>query len=311
MYERSAPSARDARTQLLCFATIYLVWGSSFLISKIMVAHLPVLLSAGVRFVGGGLLLMALALWRGDSFPRGLIEWRHCVVMSVLTIMISTGINTFALRVLPSNQSALLNSSSALWIALLGTLGPRGHKLSLTTKLGLTLGFLGVGCVLWPRGGFVLEHFGWQLAVIAGCLSWATGTLYYRTFSPRTSPLMFTAMQMLTGGSILLGFSLLAGDSARWSWAPAGILSLLYLTLISSCLAYGAYIWLMRNTTPAKLGTYAYVNPLIATVLGWAVLGETLGWVQVFGTGIILAGVVLITLFDKAKGSAPSAKRSG
>ena len=311
MTRRSSLPFSFATTRYLAFATIYFVWGSSVLASKIMVQHLPVLLSAGVRFLVGGTLLTVLARLRREAFPAGPVEWRHCAVMALFTIMLSTAINAFALRVLPSNQSALLNSSSALWIALLGTLGPRGHRLSGVTKVGLTLGFLGVGCVLVPRGGFVGEHFGWQLAVVVGCLSWACGTLYYRTIGPRTAPLMFTAMQMLIGGIVLLVIGLGAGDAARWSWSLEGMLAFGYLTLFSSSLAYLAYIWLMRNTTPAKLGTYAYVNPAIATVLGWAVLGETLGFVQVVGTLVILAGVTLITLFDTARLPSPTAKRSG
>ena len=293
------------------FAVIYLVWGSSFLASKIMVQHLPVLLATSVRFLIGGTLLCAIARLRGESFPLSGREWRHCAVMATLTILMSTGVNTYALRVIPSNQSALLNSSSALWIALLGTLGPGGHRLSPATRVGLALGFLGVGCVLWPRGGFVTAHLGWQLGIIFGCLCWASGTLYYRSMSPRTPPLMFTAMQMAIGGLVLLVAGLLAGDTGRWSWAPAGLASLAYVALMSSALGYCAYIWLMRNTTPARLGTYGYVNPAIATVLGWAVLGETLSGVQVLGTLVILAGVTLITVFDTARTSAPTAKRAG
>ena len=311
MTTRSSLPFSESTTRKLAFATIYLVWGSSFLASKIMVQHLPVLLTAGVRFLVGGALLAALSRWRREPYPAGLIEWRHCAVMALLTVILSNGINSYALRVLPSNQSALLNSSSALWIALLGTVGPRGHRLSAVTRVGLTLGFIGVGCVLWPKGGFVVEHFGWQIAVVAGCLAWALGTLYYRLSTPRTAPLMFTAMQMMTGGLALFVAGIVNGDAARWSWAPQGIAAFLYLTLVSSAFAYCAYIWLMRNTTPAKLGTYAYVNPAIATVLGWAVLGETLGRVQVAGTLVILAGVLLITVFDTARASAPTAKRSG
>ena len=311
MTRRSSLPFSEPTTRYLAFGTIYLVWGSSFLASKIMVQHLPVLFTAGVRFLVGGALLAAAARWRREPFPRGLVEWRHCAVMALLTVILSNGINSYALRVLPSNQSALLNSSSALWIAILGTLGARGHSLSGITKIGLTLGFIGVGCVLVPRGGFIGEHFGWQVAVVAGCLAWALGTLYYRLASPRTAPLMFTAMQMMSGGLVLFLAGLATGDAARWSWAADGIIAFLYLTFVSSAFAYVAYIWLMRNTTPAKLGTYAYVNPAIATVLGWAVLGETLGRVQVAGTLVILAGVLLITVFDTARAPAPTAKRSG
>lgn len=293
------------------FAIIYVVWGSSFMASKIMVQYLPVLLATSVRFLIGGSLLCLIARLRGEAFPAGAREWRHCAVMAGLTILMSTGVNTYALRVIPSNQSALLNSSSALWIALLGTLGPGGHRLSAATRVGLALGFVGVGCVLWPRGGFVSAHLGWQLGIVFGCLCWASGTLYYRSMRPRTPPLMFTAMQMAIGGVVLLVSGWIAGDAARWSWAPAGLASLAYVALMSSALGYCAYIWLMRNTTPARLGTYGYVNPAIATVLGWAVLGETLSGLQVLGTLVILAGVTLITVFDTARGSAPTAKRAG
>lgn len=306
-----SPTHSHQTTRRLAFATVYLVWGSSFLASKVMVQHLPVILSAGVRFLIAGALLGLLARWRGEAPPATPREWRHCAVMALFTVILSTCVNAYALRVLPSNQSALLNASTALWIPLLGTLGPRGQRLSGATRIGLVLGFVGVGCVLWPRGGFVMAHFGWQVAVVAACLSWALGALYYRSVAPRTAPLMFTSMQMLCGGSVLLATGIGLREAALWTWAPSGILSFAYLTLASSALAYCAYIWLLRNTTPAKLGTYAYVNPAIATGLGWAVLGETLGPVQIAGTLVILGSVTLITVFDSAGAPPPDASRPG
>jgi drug/metabolite transporter (DMT)-like permease len=153
-----------------------------------------------------------------------------------------------------------------------------------------------VALVLWPRGGFSAAHLGWQLAIIGGCVGWAGATLYHRLVKPSTAPLMFTALQMLVGGLATAALGLLGGDAAEWRFTVRGHLALLYLVLFSSCLAYTAFAYLMPRTTPARLGTYAYVNPVVAAVVGWALLGETLGGLQLVGSAVIVLGVALVTL---------------
>jgi drug/metabolite transporter (DMT)-like permease len=128
------------------------------------------------------------------------------------------------------------------------------------------------------------------------CLAWSLGTLYYRNIDTALSSLMFTAWQMLIGGLMLLTTAILHGDPAHWSPNVPGFVSLAYLTLFSSCLAYTAYGWLMLNTSPAIIGTYSYVNPAIAAYLGWQFLHENLSGVQLAGMVIIIVGVVLLTV---------------
>lgn len=279
-----------------CFAVIYLVWGSSYLAMRVGVQHLAPLTFAGVRFVLAGVLLATFAALRGARLPRNAREWQRVAVMGLLTVLLSNGINNWAIQWVPSNQSALLNATSAFWIAGLGTLGPRGHSLSTRSQVGLFIGFLGAALILWPHGGLNFESLGPQLAIIVACLSWALGTLYYRSVRVETDPLMFTALQMLIGGLLMLATGAATLSLGTWEWTWPGVGTLLYLTVFSSCLAYTAYAWLMVNTTPDRLATYSYVNPAVAAVLGWLVLGEHLSAVQIVGMVVILAGVILLTL---------------
>jgi drug/metabolite transporter (DMT)-like permease len=287
---------RSTPLVLGAFAVLYLVWGSSFVATKIMVTDLPPLLAAGLRFTAAGLLLGLVAAALGARLPKVATEWRHALVMGVLMVVVSNGINNVAMQYVASNQSALLNATAAFWIAILGTVGSRGHALSTRTRIGLAIGFVGVALILWPRGGFSGSNLGWQLAILAGCIGWAGATLYHRLAKPTTPALLFTSMQMLLGGLLTTGIGLAAGDAAEWHFTVKGHLALLYLTLFSSCLAYTAFAYLLPRTTPARLGTYAYVNPAVAAVVGWLLLGETLSGAQLAGSAVIVLGVALVTL---------------
>jgi drug/metabolite transporter (DMT)-like permease len=298
--ERSSPTLIYA-----AFAAIYLIWGTSFAATKFMVHDLPPLFAGGVRFILAGLLLVGFARLRGAALPEDAREWRHVAVMGLLHVVLSAGVNVLALRHVPSNQSALLNTSSALWIPLLGSLGVRGHPLTARVSVGLVLGATGVVLLMVPKGGLSLSHFGWQLIIIAACFCWALGTLYYRSVRSKTASLMFVGLQMLMGGSVLATTGAAMGDVARWQWTVQGLAGLAFLTIMSSCVAYTSFGYLMRHVTPARLSTYGYVNPAIAAVVGWLLLGERMSGVQIVGTAVILVGVVLVSL-PAADAAAPT-----
>ena len=135
-----------------------------------------------------------------------------------------------------------------------------------------------------------------QGCALLGCLSWSLGTLYYRSLETRVSPLLLTAMQMWFGGAMMFAWGLASGDVARWHMDPAGLGAFAYLTLCSSCLAYTAYGWLSRHTRPVLIGTYSYVNPMIAAFLGWQFLDEHLSATQLGGMLIVIVGVLCVTL---------------
>ena len=291
---------RDPRHSVklaLALSTIYLVWGSSFLFSKIAVANLPPALFSGIRFITAGILLALIArIWGGSSWPVRPIEWRHVIITGFFMILVSNGLNMWAIQFLPSNQSALLNSTPAFWIAGLGVFGKRGHPLTRWAVLGLVIGFLGVVLMLIPKGFLSTQSLFAQAGVLTGCLSWSLGTLYYRSIDTHLSSLMFMALQMLMGGLMLLGIGIVHGDVAHWVPDASGLIALFYLTFFSSCLAYTAYGWLSLNAAPALIGTYGYVNPAIAAFLGWQFLHEHLSGAQLAGMVIIIVGVSILTL---------------
>ena len=281
----------------LCLGTIYMVWGSSFLFSKIAVNNLPIALFSAIRFLTAGTLLALVArFWGGHPFPSRPIEWRHVLIAGFFMVFASNGLNTWAIHYIPTNQSALLNGTAAFWIAGLGVFGRRGHPLTRWAVLGMIIGFAGTALMMIPKGGMRASSLLAQLGVLTACGAWALGTLYYRSIDTNLSSLMFMAMQMCRGGLMLLIVAVAHGDPARWSPNPAGLAALCYLTFFSSCLAYTAYGWLSLNATPALIGTYGYVNPAIASFLGWHFLDEHLSNVQLVGMVIIIAAVCILTL---------------
>ena len=279
---------------IAAFAVVYFVWGSTYLAIRIAVMDVPPGLLAGIRFLVAGLILGAIALAQGHRIPRDVRVWRVSAVMGVALIVIGNGVVTWAEQWVPSNQTALIIASSALWMAWFGTFGPRGTPLSVWTKLGLAVGFAGVGLLMLPgatgESGLLIP----MLAILCSSMAWCGGTIYGRNAGIDVPPLMFAACQMLIGGGILTVSGVSAGELGRVEWTNAGLIGLAYLTLIGSCLAYGTYMWLIRHTTPARLATVAYVNPVVATVLGWWVLDERLVGLQLAGMAVILVGVVMV-----------------
>jgi drug/metabolite transporter (DMT)-like permease len=296
----------------LSFASIYLVWGSSFAATKFMVHELPPYLAGAARFTVAGLLLSLVAMLIGQSAPRARREWRHIAIMGLSQVVLSSGLTVLAMRHVASNQAALLNSSSALWIPLLGAIGIPRHPLTARVAAGIAIGFLGLALLLWPKGGFAFGDFGWQLVIVGACFAWALGTLYFRGIRTTTPMLMFVALEMLLGGVMLgvIGFAL--GEGPRWHYDGPGLAALGFLMLFSSGLAYTAFGYLMAHTTPAQLSTYAYVNPVIAAAIGWLLLGERMSAAQLGGTAVILLGVVIVSLPDGAPvRTAPPAEPTG
>lgn len=279
-----------------CFALVYLVWGSSFLIVRIGVTDLPPLLFASLRSLIGGLLLLAFAMHRGNRLPRTLHEWLQIAFFSLVLIAFSSGSTTYALKHIASNEVALLNASMALWIAGLGTLGVQGQKLSVPSLIGLCIGFVGVALLVWPAQSQLSPQLGWQLLVLFAAFVWAGGTVLYRNSTLLVGTIAFNAMIMLVGSAMLGTAGIASGELPRWHWEWRGVLALLFLAVFTSALTYSAFTWLMKNARTDHVATFAYVNPAIATVLGWLVLGESLTPQQVLGMMVALAGVVLVTM---------------
>ncbi len=285
---------------IVAFAAVWLIWGSTYLAIRVGVQELPAALFAGVRFIFAGVLLALYAGWRGQKIPRDATEWKYLVVSALLLFVVANGLVVWGEQWVPSNQTALIVATTALWLAWFGALGQHGHKPSLRTVLGLALGFLGVAVLLLPGNGFVLDHLTAQLALLLASLSWAVGSIYLKRARPATPPFMSAAMQSLIAGAVLCTIGVANGEIPRWTWTHDAMASLAYLIVFGSCFGYAAYAWLLHEVSPATLGTYAYVNPAIAVVLGWWWLDERLDAVQLGGMAVILLGVLLVSLPGRA-----------
>ena len=279
----------------VAFAIVYLVWGSTYLAIRVGVQSLPPWLFAGVRFLLAGALMLAYARWRGAQLPVSRRDWLNITVTGLLMLVAGNGLVTWSEQWVESNQAALIVATSALWIAWIGTWGAQGERLNRLTLLGLGLGFGGVAVLvqsgLTLRTAPPLAYAALSLAP----LTWAAGSVWSRRAPVACPPFMTAALQMLIAGVVMTAAGLLLGEPARWHNEPLALGALVYLVLFGSCLAYGAYLWLVHEVPPARLGTYAYVNPAVAVALGWWLLDEHLNATQVLGTLIILAGVLLVT----------------
>lgn len=286
---------RQQRLLVLCLATVYLVWGTTYIATRVGVLNLPPFLFGGVRFLLGGALLLAVAFWRGFRLGQARGQWRHLFVLSLLGVALCNGLQVWAMQWVPSHTSALLNASSALWIVVFGLSGRRAYRPDTRAITGLLIGFAGTALLIWPSGpGAQATPLLPQLVILLGCIVWSLATIYMRNHSLDLDLFALVGLQMTMGGAWMTLAGLGTGELARWHWSSAGFIALAYLVVFSCCFAYTAYAWLARHATPAQTGTYSYINPAIAAVVGYLVLGETLSPVQMVGAVVILGGVLMI-----------------
>jgi drug/metabolite transporter (DMT)-like permease len=284
------------RMLVLCLAAVYIVWGTSYVATRVGVLNLPPLLFGGVRFLIAGMGLTAIALWRGFRPAVLAGQWRHLLVLSVLGIALSNGLQIWAMQWVQANTSALLNASCALWIVLFGLTGRRAHHPGARTVAGLVIGFAGTALLVWPAGGAtaVSAPLVPQLMILGSCIVWSLGTIYMRNHALGIDLFALMGTQMLLGGVWMVAVGMLRGEPAQWEWSRPGALALVYLVVFSACLAYLAYAWLARHATPAQVGTYSYVNPALAALVGYVGLDERMTPMQMGGAAVILAGVLMI-----------------
>ena len=285
---------------LLAFAVIYVVWGSTYLAIRVVVETMPPFLSAAARFLVAGMLFLAFLVWRGVPVPTAR-EWKHATVTGLLLCVGGNGLVVWAEKSISSGLAALLVALTPVWFALLDWIRPGGKRPEFKTVLGIGIGFAGV--ILLVKGRSAADSNGGSLiaslAVVVAGISWAAGSLYARHAGKAGSPWMNAAAQMICGGAALLVLSVVLAEPPRVQWSAISarsIIALIYLIVFGSWLGFSTYVWLLRASTPSRVSTYAYVNPVIAVFLGWLILGETVSGRMITGALIVVAGVVAITL---------------
>jgi drug/metabolite transporter (DMT)-like permease len=281
----------------LAFATVYLIWGSTYIAILFAIQSIPPFLMASGRFLIAGGVLYAWAWWRGAPRPRP-AQWGWALLLGALFFLVSNGTVVWVEQWLPSGLTALIVAMVSVWTALLEWLRPSGARPPGMVLTGIVFGFLGVAVLVLPGrvGGGHVPTFP-ALLLVASTFGWALASVLSRGADLPSSTALAAGMEMLAGGTLLLIASLLAGDWARFD--PAGIsiksaLSFLFLVLLGSLVTFTAYAWLLRVSTPNKVATAGYVNPMVAVFLGWAFAGEALTLRSLLASFIIVVSVALI-----------------
>ncbi len=285
----------SSRARLIAaFAAIYVFWGGTFLAIRYAVAEVPPLLTIAIRCLGGAAILYAWFAASGRLERSTAAQWRVAAVAGALLFVGCHGVLAWAEQRVSSGQAALFMTSIPLGLVLLDTL--RQRRLPPTRVLaGLALGTLGIAVLTSGAGassGTLLD----RVALVLSGFAWAAGSLVARHGARPASAVQSTAMQLAAGGAAVLAASIGGGELARWSplqTSPRAVASLVFLVLFGTVVAFAAYTWLLRVTTPAAVGSYAFVNPVIALGLAWAVGDETMSGRTLAAAALVVGAVVL------------------
>ncbi|MGY1411177.1 MULTISPECIES: drug/metabolite exporter YedA [unclassified Luteimonas] len=301
----AGPASASPLAIVLALSAVYLVWGSTYLAIRFALeGGWPPLLMGGVRFVIAGSFLYTVLRLRGMPAPTRM-QWRNAAFVGVLLLAVGNGLVCVAEQTVSSGLAAVAVASMPLWMALFAAL--RGERPRRVEWLGLAIGFAGVA---WLNAGSSLSATpGGLVALLVAAVAWAYGSVWSRG-RDLPSPFMGAAAQMLCGGVVMLVVGLALGERFD-GWPDArGLLSVGYLASIGSLVGFSAYIWLLHHVRPALAGSYAYVNPVIAVLLGAWLAGERFGAQDIGAMGVVLLGVVAITL-ARSRRPAPTVPPAG
>lgn len=294
----SHPRTAPPSAIFFAFAAIYLIWGSTYLAIRVAVATMPPFAMAGMRFIAAGSLLFAWLWFRGRAraTPR---QWRDNFLVAILLLLGGNAVVVWAEQKIPSGMTTLLISLSPLYMVLFDWALPQGTRPTFATALGLALGFGGVLFLMTGHSadGATLDI--WRcLGLLGSSICWAAGSLLSRYARDPAEPLTGATLQMLTGGVLMLLVGMARGETANFHFrdvTPRSFTAWVYLVVAGSLIAYPAYVYLLKHSTPARVSTYSYVNPVVAVFLGWLILGEPVTGRTLVASVIIIAAVAIIT----------------
>jgi drug/metabolite transporter (DMT)-like permease len=283
---------------ILGFAAVYLIWGSTYLGIRYAVETIPPLLMMGIRHTSAGVLVYAWARWKGNPAPT-LKQWGYAVIAGAFLFLAGHGMLAWAEERVPSGLAALLCATLPLWTVMLGRIKGSERRLGSKAWAGIVLGFIGVGLLIGPDGLRTSGSLNLvaTLAAMFSSLAWAIGTIYSKSVRLPSSTVLSASMQMLTGGVWLLLATVVSGEAQQVhiaSFTLRSVLALAYLTVLGSIVAFTVFTWLLTVASPSRVSTYAYVNPVVAVFLGWALAGEAIGVHTIAATAIILTAVALV-----------------
>jgi drug/metabolite transporter (DMT)-like permease len=307
---------RNLILMIAAFAAVYVIWGSTYLAIKYAIETLPSFLMAGIRFTVAGSILYGVARLMPDYEKPKAVHWRTSFIMGALLLAVGNGGVVIAEHYISSSLAALLVATLPFWMVLLGWLFMGYGRPNYRVAIGLLVGFVGVALLISGNSSTVSaignsgsQFFG-VICIMVATLGWAIGSLYGTRASAVKSTALAAGMQMLAGGFILILMGTVTGEWTAFDISAVSTnswLALVYLIVFGAIIAFTAYSWLLKNVSPAAISTYAYVNPVIAVFLGWAIAGESMTVQMLAGAAVIVGSVALISS-EKKKAGHPKEK---
>jgi drug/metabolite transporter (DMT)-like permease len=295
---------------VIAFASIYLIWGSTYLGIRVAVETIPPFLMGASRFLIAGAVLMALVRSRGAPKPTAR-QWRDNAIVGTCLLLGGNGFVSWAEQTLPSGLTALIIGIQPAFMVLTEWAWRGGKRPTPTTFVGLLLGFAGVAWLAapWETASTTGINLPAVMLVLLACGSWAFGSIYSRNVKKPAPPFLASAMQMLCGSVALFIGALIHGELATFNPSAISghsIAAFLYLAFIGSLVGFSTFVWLMEHSTPARVSTYAYVNPVVAVFLGWLILDEPITTRMLLAAVTIVAAVIIITTQKSRKPATPA-----
>jgi drug/metabolite transporter (DMT)-like permease len=293
-----SPEKREAILLIAAFAAVYVIWGSTYLAIAVGIESFPTLLLPAARHLIAGLVLYPILRWKTGIRPTP-AQWRTAIITGLLLLLVGNGGVCLSERTVPSGVAALLVALVSFWMVLLDWLRPGGLRPVPRVVASLILGFGGLVLLVGPAhlgGSERVNPTGAGILVVAS-FAWAWGSIYSKHHDLPNSPLLGVAMQSLAGGAALWIVGLLAGEGRQLHLAAVSVrswIAITYLIVFGSGLGFTAYVYLLKKSTAARVGTYAFVNPVVALFLGWLGAGETITLRTALAAAVILTAVLLV-----------------
>ena len=306
-------SARERRLAYVAWIVVCVVWGTTYLAIRVSLESIPVFLLAGIRWSAAGVLLSALLPVFGDRLPPPR-TWGSIAIAGFLMAVIGNGGVVWAEQYVASGLAAVVVAMVPFWTVLVEAVLPSGERLKRRTLIGLAIGFLGIVVLVWPQlqlGGsegrlFVLGVVSLQIA----CFGWAIGTSYTKRNARTASPLGASAMQMILSGGMLLAIATAMGEWSQLAFTTRTASAMVYLVVVGSIVGYSAYVYALKYLPVSTVSLYAYVNPIIAVILGTLILSEPFSLRIVIAAAMVFAGIGVVRSLPKAAASTEPARRA-
>lgn len=281
----------------LAFGVVCIVWGTTYLAIRVGIESLPTFLFSGTRFTAAGAILLLICALRGEKIPREIEHWKSAAIVGLLLVGVGNIAVVWAEHYVSSGFAALLVAIAPFWMALMERLRGTTDRLTTRKRIGMLIGFLGVAILLLPaldpRGINVMFLAGVVVLQI-GSICWNYGSIRSKYHPIPASPLVTAAMQMLTGGVVVLLIGFALGEASSFHFTTRTLIAYLYLLVFGSIVAYGAYVYALAKLPTSTVSLYAYVNPAVAVLLGWLILNEPIGWNALVAMVVIFAGVAMV-----------------